>query len=100
MSDPIVLDIRRAPSQHSDSLRDATLLGLKEPTNRKSIPTVLLYDEVGLRMYDRITTDAVEYYPFACEEQILRDNSTAIVQALRPDPQLSRRAVVVELGAG
>ncbi|KAF8573928.1 hypothetical protein K439DRAFT_1624720 [Ramaria rubella] len=42
----------------------AMLSGLNQPTGKKSLPTLLLYDERGLRLYDAITTDAHEYYLF------------------------------------
>ncbi len=94
-----LIDVR-AGSDTAHLLRDELIAGLKAPTNHKSVPTILLYDEAGLRIYDRITTDAEEYYLFACEEEILRTMSSEIVQSMRATPQQTPRAAVVEFGAG
>jgi uncharacterized SAM-dependent methyltransferase len=36
--------------------------GLSLPPGQRELPTLLLYDETGLRLYDHITTNAPEYY--------------------------------------
>ncbi|PLW42010.1 hypothetical protein PCASD_10081 [Puccinia coronata f. sp. avenae] len=62
--------------------RDTVLVPGNTPSDRpfaysKVIPTVVLYDNYGLELYDKIT--AVEdYYPFATELGILRDKSHEI----------------------
>ncbi|KAJ7256826.1 DUF323 domain-containing protein [Mycena haematopus] len=59
------------------------LKGLHSTTSDgKSLPTMLLYDERGLRMYDDITTHVPEYYLFGAEEEILKTKSDEIVAAM------------------
>lgn len=74
--------------------------GLKKPTGQKTLPTILLYDERGLRLYDDITTMAPEYYLFAAEEQILRDNGPSIVRLMHGGSSVRNGEIVLELGAG
>lgn len=75
--------------------------GLQRPTGEKHMPTMLLYDERGLRLYDDITTEVPEYYLFGAEEEILRNHSDEIVQAMHHgDGEVSMEEVVLELGAG
>ncbi|KAJ7822036.1 DUF323 domain-containing protein [Mycena leptocephala] len=59
------------------------LKGLQSPAKSgKTLPTMLLYDERGLRLYDDITTHVPEYYLFGAEEEILRKKSDEIVAAM------------------
>ncbi|KAH9480612.1 Ergothioneine biosynthesis protein 1 [Psilocybe cubensis] len=74
--------------------------GLSRPFGHKQLPTMLLYDEQGLQLYDDITTAAPEYYLFAAEEEILKNNAHHIVQAMHRGAQISPDEVIVELGAG
>ncbi|TIA99977.1 hypothetical protein E3P84_01859 [Wallemia ichthyophaga] len=62
----------------------------------KSIPTLLLYDNKGLQLYDEITQGTF-YYPFWKELEILRDNKHQIAQKLFNS---YNAGTVVELGAG
>ncbi|CAK5262132.1 unnamed protein product [Mycena citricolor] len=67
----------------------------------KHLPTMLLYDERGLRLYDDITTNAPEYYLFGAEEEILKNKSDDIVAAMhRGTGGVFDNEVVLELGAG
>lgn len=74
--------------------------GLSKPVGERTLPTILLYDERGLRLYDDITTKASEYYLFAAEEQILRDNGPHIVSLMHGGKAARNGEVVLELGAG
>ncbi|KAF6755786.1 DUF323 domain-containing protein [Ephemerocybe angulata] len=74
--------------------------GLSRPTGEKNMPTMLLYDERGLRLYDDITTAAPEYYLFGAEEEILKNNADDIVEAVHRGKPLDTQEVVLELGAG
>lgn len=77
------------------------LRGLMARTNEKTLPTVILYDERGLRLYDKITMKAPEYYLFGAEEQILRDNADRIVDVMHQHTAgVAFGEVVLELGAG
>ena len=49
----------------SEALREQILQGLSKPVGKKTLPTMLLYDERGLRLYDNITTNCPEYYLFS-----------------------------------
>lgn len=80
----------------SQQLRD----GLARSSGHKEIPTMLLYDERGLKLYDDITTEAPEYYLFPAEEEILKNKADEIVRTMHSDAQISSDEVIVELGAG
>lgn len=86
-----------------DVMRDQIIAGLSKPQGQKSLPTMLLYDTRGLRIYDKITTDTTEYYLFAAEESILKKHADSIVRVMHSaqgDAAGKRDEVVVELGAG
>ncbi|PPR00441.1 hypothetical protein CVT24_004502 [Panaeolus cyanescens] len=74
--------------------------GLSRPVNEKQMPTMVLYDERGLRLYDDITTEAPEYYLFQAEENILKSKADEIVHAMHQTSGVRSDEVVVELGAG
>lgn len=73
--------------------------GLSKPLGEKEMPTMLLYDERGLRLYDDITTAAPEYYLFGAEEEILKKHSDDIIKTMH-SKGASPDEVVLELGAG
>ncbi|KAI9573653.1 hypothetical protein HD554DRAFT_2266016, partial [Boletus coccyginus] len=102
-----ILDIRNCRNgtdkpQH-DTL-DIIIRGLKAPFNAKSLPTYLLYNERGLKHYDKISTDAPEYYLFGAEEDILHRHAPEIVRILQRRSLASNKGVpaqvLLELGAG
>jgi L-histidine Nalpha-methyltransferase / hercynylcysteine S-oxide synthase len=104
-SKPDIVDIRIQSKPALDSehdLRRQITKGLLQPSGHKSLPTLLLYDEVGLRLYDDITTEAPEYYLFAAEEEILQKYADDIAQAMhwRDNGQVNTGEIVLELGAG
>ncbi|SJL07664.1 related to TAD2-tRNA-specific adenosine deaminase 2 [Armillaria ostoyae] len=83
------------------AIRQAIVDGLDRPTGQKQLPTLLLYDERGLRLYDDITTEVPEYYLFGAEEEILKTKADEIVRIMhgggggvQPDE------VILELGSG
>ncbi|KAG9098927.1 hypothetical protein FS749_002594, partial [Ceratobasidium sp. UAMH 11750] len=98
--EPLILDVRETASGAStpSGIIDAIVSGLSKPKGSRTLPTLLLYDERGLRLYDDITTKAPEYYLFGCEEQILADHADDIVKAM--DAGRRDGEVVIELGAG
>ncbi|KAI0648157.1 hypothetical protein C8Q79DRAFT_556266 [Trametes meyenii] len=98
-----ILDIHsRAANLAAHPIRDQIIEGLSQPAGQKWLPTMLLYDEHGLRLYDAITTDAPEYYLFPAEEQILKNKADDIVKAMHTAASNEGPVdeVVVELGAG
>jgi L-histidine Nalpha-methyltransferase / hercynylcysteine S-oxide synthase len=88
---------------HSGDGPDLThdiLTGLEKPAGERNLPTMLLYDERGLRLYDDITTQAPEYYLFGAEESILKSKADEIVRAMHHGQDVTPDEVVLELGAG
>lgn len=97
-----IVDVRVDENDSHTDLRHEILAGLDKPPNQKTLPTLLLYNERGLRLYDDITTEAPEYYLFGAEEEILKQHASEIVQVMhsREDGQILPGEVIVELGAG
>lgn len=94
---------RDSDNHSSDAdIRKQITTGLSRPTSQKSLPTMLLYDERGLRLYDNITTQAPEYYLFSAEENILKNHAADIVRVMHAADggHLKGDEAVVELGAG
>ncbi|GBE85268.1 hypothetical protein BKA93DRAFT_741249 [Sparassis latifolia] len=110
MSSIDIIDLRaqRARDLRGErTLRDDVLAGLSQPSGQKWLPTMLLYDDYGLRLYDDITTKAPEYYLFSAEEQILKTHADDVARSMHAPSlgslhgqQLNTEEVVVELGAG
>jgi uncharacterized SAM-dependent methyltransferase len=101
---PEILDVRihslNEASQEEVDISKQITDGLSQPAGCKTLPTLLLYDEHGLRLYDDITTEAPEYYLFAAEEEILKKNADEIVRAMHFGGEVNGEEVVLELGAG
>ena len=100
-----IVDVRVDENRNNDSdtnLGRDILAGLDKPPNQKTLPTLILYNERGLRLYDDITTEAPEYYLFGAEEEILKKHADEISQVIhsREDGQILPGEAVVELGAG
>ena len=103
---PRIVDVRLndyAPNGESN-IRVDVIKGLSLPNGQKTLPTLLLYDEEGLRIYDEITVHADEYYLYPAEENILKNHANEIVQIMHNRPegvgQGLVESVVLELGAG
>lgn len=97
-----VIDLRTASHDGpipTDIIREISS-GLSLPPGQRQLPTLLLYDEKGLRLYDHITTNVPEYYLFGAEESILKTNADEIVQAMHQGKGVVPGEVVIELGAG
>ena len=77
----------------------AIISGLSRPTHQRTLPTLLLYTETGLRIYDELTTKATEYYLFGAEEDILKKHGNEIIRAMHSRGCIEGESVV-ELGAG
>jgi uncharacterized SAM-dependent methyltransferase len=85
----------------ASDIQSQVIRGLMAATNEKTLPTMILYDERGLRLYDNITTKAPEYYLFGAEEQILRDHAGQIVDVMHQHSGgVVSGEIVLELGAG
>jgi uncharacterized SAM-dependent methyltransferase len=99
-----ILDIRNCQTGAQHDVPNIIVRGLKAPFNAKSLPTLLLYNERGLRLYDKITTDAPEYYLFGAEEEILHRHASEIMRIVQSRSLASSEGmpaqVLLELGAG
>lgn len=93
VSTPKIVDLRQGSEESTEALLLQCLHGLQQPEGKKSLPTILLYDQKGLQIFDRITY-LEEYYPTNAEAEILKSRSHELVRSLPDD------AVLVELGAG
>lgn len=88
---PDILDIRR---NQTSSLRDE--LGQKlrgEQGKEKKLPTILLYDERGLKLFEEITY-LEEYYLTNAEIEVLNTYSDSIAKEIPHGVQM------IELGSG
>jgi L-histidine N-alpha-methyltransferase len=79
--------------KESDAFAVDVLVGLSSP--RKKIPSKYFYDARGSELFNRIT-ELPEYYPTACELEIIRNNSATICRYVDYDQPFN----LVELGAG
>ena len=87
-----IIDIRG--DQDQQSLQGLIHQGLHSTDGgRKSLPTLLLYDEAGLKLFEKITY-LEEYYLTNAEIEVLEANADQIAQALQPG------SIVLELGSG
>ena len=88
-----IIDIRKTEISQT-SLVNAIIDGLNPKQNSmKSIPTIVLYDDVGLQIYDQITY-LEEYYLTNAEIDILKNKADQIIEYI-PDG-----SHIIELGAG
>lgn len=87
-----ILDIRR--EELKDTLRDDIRKLLKaENGEEKQLPTLLLYDEQGLKLFEKITY-LDEYYLTEAEIEVLEHHADAIAERIAQGSQ------VIELGSG
>jgi uncharacterized SAM-dependent methyltransferase len=87
---PEIIDIR---SSTVLDLREAIISALKETP--PCLPTLILYDEAGLKLFEKITY-LDEYYLTNAEIAILKNKSEEIVKRMG----LKDGGIVVELGSG
>ena len=89
---PNIIDIRSDTGGFE--LKQDILTGLKkEAGEEKSLPTLLLYDDTGLRLFEEITY-LDEYYLTGEEIAILTENAGRIAD------RIPNGCLVVELGSG
>ncbi|KAI7866528.1 hypothetical protein BDF14DRAFT_1743578 [Spinellus fusiger] len=77
----------------STTLADTIIESLEKPVHQKSIPTFVLYDNRGLRLFDEITYQP-EYYLTNAEINILEKQANALAD------RLQQGSVLIELGSG
>ena len=101
-----IIDVRlnNKASNGAFNIRDEIIEGLSHPVDQKDLPSLLLWDEEGLQLYDKVTTTTDEYYPFAAEENILKRYAHDIIKVMQGRHQNEDyhplESVVVELGSG
>ncbi|KAF9026164.1 hypothetical protein BDZ89DRAFT_1161431 [Hymenopellis radicata] len=96
-----ILDVHvHSQDDNGLAIRKEIVQGLQRPAGAKTLPTMLLYDERGLRLYDDLTTEAPEYYLFGAEEEILKTKADEIVRVMHGGSGVVANEVVLELGAG
>jgi len=87
-----IIDIRRDSKQLS--LVDEIHRGLSPAAGvEKTLPTLLLYSEKGLQLFEDITY-LDEYYPTNAEIDLLNDHAAAIAKRITPG------SILLELGSG
>lgn len=93
-STPYIIDIRRdgALTPLVDQIRSG--LGPVDG-GEKSLPTLLLYNEEGLKLFEKITY-LEEYYPTGQEIQVLERYADRIADRIAP----RSGSMIVELGSG
>ncbi|KAF9257453.1 hypothetical protein L218DRAFT_804246, partial [Marasmius fiardii PR-910] len=69
------------------------LEGLSQPYNEKTLPGVLLYDEAGLRLFEKITYQP-DYYLTGLEIDVLSAHAAEMAESI------PNGSILVELGAG
>ncbi len=87
-----IIDIRRDHAEHS--ILDEILKGLSPSKGQeKCLPTLLLYDECGLKLFEDITY-LDQYYLTNAEIEALNGYAQTIAQQIEPG------SMVIELGSG
>ena len=89
-----IIDIRQdtGTKSLSHTLR-RSLKGDLNGNDEPSFPSLLLWDQQGLRLFEKITYRK-EYYPTNSEIEILEANSSEIATNIAPN------SIVVEMGSG
>ncbi|KAF9262875.1 hypothetical protein L218DRAFT_928448 [Marasmius fiardii PR-910] len=96
-----IVDVHAHKTEYNElTIRQQLLDGLQKPRGQKYVPTMLLYDERGLRLYDDITMNVPEYYLFAAEEEILKERADDLVRIMHGNAGPVEGETVIELGAG
>lgn len=90
--EPRIIDIR-SDSKGIDLLNEIHSGLRPSDGGAKTLPTLLLYDEKGLKLFEEITY-LDEYYPTNAEIEVLRAYADRIAARIRPD------SILVELGSG
>ncbi|KAI9776912.1 MAG: hypothetical protein M1835_005376 [Candelina submexicana] len=92
ISDVGIIDIRRDRDEHS--LLNEIYKGLSPSQGQeKVLPTLLLYDESGLKLFEDITY-LDQYYLTNAEIEVLKTHAHTVVQQIEPG------SMVIELGSG
>lgn len=88
-----IIDIRIVKTGFESALRDDILSGLRGAPGLKTLPTLLLYNERGLKIFEDITY-LDEYYLTNTEIGILTQYAASIASRIEDG------GIIVELGSG
>lgn len=88
-----IIDIRIVKTGFESALRDDILSGLRGTPGLKTLPTLLLYNEPGLKIFEDITY-LEEYYLTNTEIGILTQYADSIAERIEDG------GIIVELGSG
>lgn len=86
-------DQTSAGTQNSDDNGIQQLINQGLTSSPRSLPSLLLWDSVGLGLYEKIT-ESPDYYLTRVEADVIRNNVDAIVQSI------GANGVILELGSG
>ena len=82
-------------SSHSIVQADGNIAHVDHDKSARRLPTEILYDKEGLRLFDEITRmETNEYYLTACEEEIFKKQMDRLI------PFIPDGCAIVELGCG
>jgi L-histidine Nalpha-methyltransferase / hercynylcysteine S-oxide synthase len=99
MSTVEIIDIRSSRESLQSLLRSGVHEGLSKDSGSRTLPSELLYDEVGLRIYNEsLEVWSRWYYPIPAEKEIVQTYGADIASELVRASD--GRAVIIELGAG
>jgi len=93
-SDAFIFDIRGKESSPQD-LRAQCIQGLCQPSGSKSLPSLLLWDNKGQKLYADILK-TTHYYPYRVENELLLQQNHDIAKKISS----TGTEIMVELGAG
>jgi uncharacterized SAM-dependent methyltransferase len=88
-----ILDIRVNKAGLESTLKGDIVAGLKKEAGEKTLPTLLLYDDRGLKLFEEITY-LDEYYLTNTEIGILEKYAENMAERIEDG------GVVIELGSG
>ncbi|KAL7925643.1 histidine-specific methyltransferase [Trichoderma austrokoningii] len=92
-SDGILQDKAAAETWSSDNSGVQQLISQGLRSSPRTLPSLLLWDSVGLDLYEKIT-ESPDYYLTSVEADVIRNNIDAIVQSI------GANGVILELGSG
>ncbi|KAL6892171.1 histidine-specific methyltransferase [Trichoderma evansii] len=92
-SNDILQEKTSAEIQGSDNSGIQQLISQGLRSTPRSLPSLLLWDSIGLDLYEKIT-ESPDYYLTRIEADVIRNNVDAIVQSI------GANGVILELGSG
>jgi uncharacterized SAM-dependent methyltransferase len=92
-ADDIFQEQTSTEARDSDNNDIQQLINQGLRSSPRSLPSLLLWDSVGLELYEKIT-ESPDYYLTRVEADVIRNNVDAIVQSIGPN------GVILELGSG